>query len=310
MKMKSPSTFKAVMKYRNMYLFLLPAVVLSLVFYYAPMIGITMAFEDFQILKGYFGSQFVGLKHFIQFISQPDFYLALKNTVCINTLVLVIGFPLPIVFALLLNELTNGAFKRISQTITYLPHFISWVVLAGMVYRLLDYNSGSVSAFASGIAGFHIPFLRDQKYFWPILVFASIWKELGWNSIIFLAALSSIDVEQYEAATVDGAGRFKKMWYITLPGIAPVAGLLLILTIGTLFSSSTGGASLDAIYNLQNPNVYTSAMTLDLYVYNEGVKWSHYSYAAAIGVAQSAVALIMVVSANALSRKSQGYGAF
>jgi putative aldouronate transport system permease protein len=307
--MKPATTWKRMTQFRNMYIYLLPAVALSLVFNYGPMVGILMAFQDFDIVKGFFGSPFVGIKHFAEFLANKEFYPALWNTLGINILVLAIGFPLPIVFALLLNELTNGWFKRVAQTITYLPHFISWVVLAGMIYRLLDYDSGSVTAFASKLAGFHIPFLREEKYFWPILIFASIWKELGWNSIIYLAALSGIDVEQYEAATVDGAGRFKKIWYITLPGIFPVAGLLLILTMGTLFSTA-GGAGLDAIFNLQNPNVMAAANTLDLYIFNEGVKWSHYSYAAAIGTAQSAVALAMVVGANYLSRKLSGYGAF
>lgn len=306
---------KKILKHKIMYLFCLPAILLSFIFYYIPMAGTIMAFQDFQILKGLTGSPFAGFKHFAEFLANPEFFQALKNTLCINALVLVIGFPLPAVFALLLNEIRLTAFKRVTQTITYLPHFISWVVVAGMIYRLLDYDSGSITAFLSHLTGFQIPFLREAKYFWPILIFASIWKELGWNSIIYLAALSGIDMEQYEAATVDGAGRFKKIVYITIPGILPVAVLLLILTIGTLIGSGagitgTGGAGLDAIYNLQNANVMSAAKTLELYIFNEGVRWSHYSYAAAIGVAQSVVALFMVLSSNYISRRIKGYGAF
>lgn len=312
--MKNQMLLKQMFKHRNMYFFLLPAIILTFIFSYLPMGGVVMAFQDFQIMKGISGSPFVMFKHFSTFLSTPDFYAALKNTLGINLLVLFIGFPLPILFALLVNELKFSAFKRISQTITYLPHFISWVVLAGMLYRLLDYDSGSITAFIAGITGYQIPFFREAKYFWSILITAAIWKELGWNSIIYLAAISSIDVEQYEAATVDGAGRFKKTLYITLPGLAPVAGILLILSIGTLFTGSgitgTGAAGLDAIFNLKNPNVMSAANTIDMYVYSEGVRWSRYSYAAAIGVAQSVIALLLVVGSNSLSRKLRGYGAF
>jgi putative aldouronate transport system permease protein len=299
----------------TLYLFALPAIVLTFVFSYLPMAGVTMAFQDFNILKGFLGSPFAGLRHFVEFLRNPEFYAALRNTVCINLLVLVVGFPLPIVFALLINEMRDGAYKRVTQTITYLPHFISWVVLAGLIYRLADYDSGSITALFGAVTGTKPPLLREPRYFWTILVFASIWKELGWNSILFLAALAGVEVELYEAASMDGAGRLRRMLHISIPAMLPVIMLLLILNVGTLFVSGagitgTGGAGLDATFNLQNPNVMSAAKTLELYVFMEGVRWSHYSYAAAIGVAQSVVALLMVLGSNTLSRKVRGYGAF
>lgn len=307
--MLSSIKLKKIFKYKVMYLFLLPAIVLTFIFSYIPMFGVMMAFQDFKIKLGYFGSPFVGFKYFGQFLSNKDFYLALKNTLAINVLDIVIGFPLPIIFSLLLNEIKSNSFKRVTQTITYLPHFISWVVISGLFYRLLDYDSGSINFFINALGFDKVAFFRDPKYFWPILISLSIWKDLGWNSIIYLAAISGIDQEQYEAATVDGAGRLQKILHITLPGIAPTAALLLILTMGSLFAS-TSSSSFDAVYNLRNPMVTSAAHVLDIYVYTEGIRFNRLSYAAAIGFAQSVLSFGMVALANSTSRKLKGYGAF
>jgi len=269
-----------------------------------------MSFQDFDIMKGYFNSEFVGFKHFINYLKDPIFWQALRNTLGINSLMIIIGFPLPIIFALLLNEVRVTSFKRVTQTITYLPHFISWVIVAGMVYRLLDMDAGILNYIrAHWFEVERIPFLRISSYFWPILIIVSIWKTLGWNSIIYIAALSGIDVELYEAARIDGAGRFKSLLHITLPGIAPIIGLMFIFSIGTLVNTS-GGASFDAIFNMRNSMVMDVAQVLDLYTYQQGVLLNRLSYAAAIGLTQSLLSLGLVFFANFTSRKISGYGAF
>ncbi len=297
---------KKVIKYRNMYLFLLPALVLVYLFRYRPMIGVVIAFQDFDIIKGYASSPFVGLKHFKAFLQSPDFYRALKNTLGINCLSLVFGFPLPIIFALLVNEIKNAKFKRITQTITYLPHFISWIVISSMVYKMLDQNTGVVNDIIEFFGGERIGFMRESRYFWGIFVSVSIWKELGWNSIIYLAAMAGIDPELYEAAMVDGASRFKRVIYITIPCIAPTIGLMLILAMGHIVS----GGGFSAIYNMQNPMVADVAEILETYSMKEGVFWGKYSYATAIGLTQSVVSFILVFLANSISRRLSGYGAF
>lgn len=296
-------------RYKMHYLFLLPALITVAIFAYRPMVGVLMAFQDYSATEGILGSPFVGLKHFYEFLQTPDFYKAFKNTIGINILMICIGFPIPIIFALMINEIRNKHFKKICQTISYLPHFISWVVIAGMVYRMLDIESGSINLLIKLFGGEPVAFLREAKYFWPILISTSIWKELGWDSIIFLAAISSIDSRLYEAAIVDGAGRLRQIISITLPGISTTIGLLLIFRVGTLVNAS-GGASFDAIFNLQNPLVMDSSMVLDIYVYIEGIQWLRTSYATAIGLTQSIVSFLLVVIANKISKRLTGYGAF
>lgn len=300
---------KKIKKYRMMYLFLVPAVVLTAIFSYSPMIGVIMAFQNYEPIKGFFGSEFIGIKHFIEFLSDPDFYSALKNTLGINLLMIIIGFPLPIIFALLINEIKDGYFKRITQSISYLPHFISWVVIAGMAYRLLEEDFGSVNLLIEALGGEKIAFFREPSYFWGILVTIAIWKELGWNAIIYLAALSGIDIHLYEAARVDGAGRLKQLFHITLPGLMPTISLMFILTVGNL-ATSVGGANFEAIMNLQNAMISRASTTLDYYIYLRGLRMNRMSLAAAVGLSQSLIALALVFITNGLNRKKSGYGAF
>lgn len=300
---------KKIKKYRTMYVFLIPAVALTIVFSYTPMIGVIMAFQNYNPIKGFFGSEFVGIKHFVEFFNDTAFYSALKNTLGINILMIIIGFPLPIVFALMINEIKDGFFKRITQSISYLPHFISWVVIAGMAYRLLEEDFGSINLLIDFLEGEKVAFFREADYFWGILVTLAIWKELGWNAIIYLAALSGIDSQIYEAATVDGAGRFKKLIHITLPGIRPTISLMFILTIGSL-ATSVGGTGLEAIMNLQNAMVSKSSTTIDYYIYFQGLKMNRMSFAAAVGLSQSIIALVLVFATNSFNRMKKGYGAF
>lgn len=296
-------------RYRTLYLFLVPAILVVLVFNYRPMIGIIMAFENYDIVKGMFASPFVGLDNFKTFISDKSFWSALRNTLAINGLYILIGFPLPIALAIMIFSMKNTVFKRVTQTISYLPHFVSWVVIAGIVYKLLDVNSGIINIMIRNLGGTPVPFMREPDMFWWIMTIVSIWKELGWNTIIYLAALSGIEAEQYEAAMVDGASGFQQLIYITLPGLAPIIGLMLIFTMGTLFSSSTA-TSFDAIYNLRNAILASKADTLDYYIYAKGVLGVKYGLSTAAGLILSLISLFLVLGSNALSRRIRGYGAF
>lgn len=305
----NPQLRKRIYRYRTMYLFLLPAVVLVLVFSYTPMLGAIMAFQKYDIVKGWFGSPFVGLDNFRALIDNDDFYRALRNTVAINGLFVLIGFPMPIALAIMIFAMRDTVFKRVTQTISYLPHFVSWVVIAGIVYKMLDINTGIVNLLLEAIGQERVPFLREPDLFWWITIVVAIWKEVGWNTIIYLAALSGIPAEQYEAATVDGANGFQQLIYITLPSIAPTVGLMLIFTAGSMVSSNSP-ISFDAIYNLRNALVSSHSDTLDFYIYAQGVLRVKYGLATAMGLMQGVTSLLLVMGANSLSRRIRNYGAF
>ena len=294
-------------EHRVMYCFLLPAIVVLIIFSYVPMAGLVMSFQNYDLVKGFAGSKWVGLKWFEKFLRDKDFYVALKNTLGINGLHILIGFPLPIALAIGIFAMRPSKFKKVTQTITYLPHFISWVVISGLVYKMLDAETGIVNTLIKHLGGSATPFMREPKYFWGIIIFTAIWKELGWNTIIYLAALSAIPTEQYEVAIVDGANGRQQLWYITLPSIAPTIGLMLIITVGGIIN---GGVGFDAVYNLRNAFLSSTANTLEYFTFSEGILSNKFSYATAIGFAQGVVSLFLVVSANTASRKLQGFGAF
>lgn len=308
-KLRKKELKREIYKHRIFYIFMIPAFVSVLVFAYIPMVGVLMSFQDYDIIKGLFGSEWVGLEHFIEFLTDKDFYLALKNTLVINGLSILFGFPLPIILAIAIFNVKDGIFKRATQTISYLPHFVSWVVVGGLVYKLLDSETGAVNTLIKAFGGSPIAFMREPGWFWTIIIITCIWKELGWNTIIYLAALSGIDAEQYEAALVDGANGWQRLLYITIPGIMPVVGLMLIMTVGNLINAN-GSASFDAIYNLRNAMTAVRSDTLDYYIFSQGIQHNEYSYAAAIGLVQGLVSLFLVTTANKISRKTQGYGAF
>ena len=307
--MEKKALRKRIYQYRVQYLFLVPAFVAVIIFAYIPMAGVVMSFMDYDILKGPFHSPWVGLEHFQEFLTDPEFWQSLKNTVGINGLSILFGFPLPIIVAIAIFSVKDGPFKRVTQTISYLPHFVSWVVVGGLVYKLLDENTGAINTLIKACGGDAIAFMRDPGWFWPVIIITCIWKELGWNTIIYLAALSGIDSEQYEAALVDGAKSWQRLIYITIPSILPIVGLMLIMTVGNLINSN-GSASFDAVYNLRNALTATSSDTLDYYIFSQGIQHHEYSYAAALGLVQGLVSLVLVMSANGISRKTQGYGAF
>lgn len=296
------SKFQIFKKQKMYFLFLLPATVMIIVFNYMPMAGLVMAFQNFRVVDGFFGSEFAGLENFKRFLSDPDFYRALKNTIGISGLTILIGFPAPIFLAILIDDVGKTFFKRIFQTISYLPHFVSWVIVATLVYRMLDFDSGIINYVLNALGAEQVAFMRNADYFWAILIFTVIWKSIGWNSIIYLAAISGIDPQLYDAAMVDGAGKIKRIRHITIPGIAPTVALMFVLSLGTLFT-----VNFDAVFNLMNPMVHAKAEVIDTYLYRTGIQMAKYSYATSIGFMQSTISLIIVVVGFKIAKKINDY---
>ncbi len=295
-------------QHKVLYMFLLPSLVFVVVFNYRPMIGIIMAFQNYDILKGLYGSPFVGLNNFIEFLHKPDFYIALKNTLGINLFALIIAFPLPIVFAIALSELRcKNGIKKIIQSISFLPRFISWVIVAGLFYKFLERDYGLVNLLLEKIGLEKVSFFGEARYFWGIYIFSVVWKDLGWNAILYLSAMTSISPELYEAAEADGASRLRRIWHITLPGILPTIVTLLILFISSFFSSS---GMMEPILVLRNAMVADASDVIDVYSMFAGIQQGHYSYAAAIGVSQSVISLLLLVGVNKTLKKITGYSLF
>lgn len=286
----------------------LPGVIFLIIFAYIPMIGVVTAFIDYDPVKGYFASEFVGLKYFEELFSDWAFPMILKNTLGINLISLAVSFPTTIIFALMLNEIWNPLFKRTVQTVSYLPHFVSWVIFGGIIIQLLSPGTDGVInnlLLQLGIIDAPINFLGEEKLFWPILIFASLIKGLGWSAIVYIAAIAGINPEHYEAATIDGAGRLQRIWYITLPGIAGTIIIMLIFEISGILNSG-----MDALLVLQNDMNYFASETIDMYVYHVGIGNSRYSYATAIGLLKSIVGLILLLTANFASKKLTDRGLF
>lgn len=279
-------------KYKILYLMLFPGMLYYLIFSYLPMYGVTLAFKDFLILEGIMGSPWVGFQHFQDLFSDPYFYTVLKNTIIISLYKLVFGFPIPILFALLLSEIANMKFKKVVQTVSYLPHFISWVILGGIFFTIFSLD-GPVNAIVKLFGGDPVLFLADPTYFRTVLVLTSIFQGFGWGSIIYFAAISNIDPQLYEAAIMDGAGRFKRMFYISIPMLFPVIAIMLILSMSGILD-----AGFDQIFNMYNVQVYSVADIIDTYVYRQGLIEMNYSRATAIGLFKSVIALIMIVAVN------------
>ena len=278
-----------------------PGIIFLLVFSYYPMIGIAMAFQEYKLGKWVIGSPWVGLQQFKNLFRDTAFWNAFRNTVSISGLNLVFGFCAPIIFALALNEIRNIVFKRVVQTASYLPHFISWVVVASiMTFWLGTDFQGVINILLVSLRIIKEPilFLSYREYFYPIAVISSIWKGMGWGSIIYLAAIAGVDQEIYEAATIDGAGRLQKIWNVTLPSIRPTMAILLILSAGSLFRGS-----FDQSYLLKNSfNQYTSDI-LETYVLRYGITMARYSMATAAGLFQSVINVIMVLIVNNVVKK-------
>lgn len=262
------------------------------------MFGIVISFKNYNLYKGIWASEWVGLKYYIQFFNSPDAFKLIRNTFLLGFYKLLFSFPVPIILALLLNEVRNAIFKRFVQTVSYLPHFISTVVVVGMVTLFLSPTHGIVNQVIASFGGEPINFLQNAAWFRTIYITSGIWQEAGWNSIIYLAALTGIDPQLYEAAEIDGAGRWKKMLHVTLPGITPAIVVILLLNIGNIID-----IGFEKVFLLYNPATYSTADILSTYVYRIGIVSGNFSYGTAIDLFTGVVGLIFVVSANYISRK-------
>lgn len=299
-KVRANKTAKKVWQYRVLYLFLLPMIIWFFIFCYVPMVGNILAFKDYSFTGGIFGSPWAGFKHFQQFFSYYDFESVIFNTISIALIKIIIEFPIPILFALLLNEVTQARFKKVVQSVSYLPHFVSWVIVIQMFTMMLSPQGGLINqiGMSLGLIDEPIYFLGKKELFYPMIILTDLFKDMGWSSIIYLASLSSINPEIYEAAAIDGASRFKVARYITLPFIKPTAGLLFIMGFSGILRSG-----FDQIYLLQNPSIISIAETLDTFVFKQGVLSGNVSYGTAIGFFQSFISLILIVAVNKFAQK-------
>ena len=299
---KPNSLWVKICKNKHIYILLLPALITYFLFYYVPMGGLVIAFQKFSITKGIFKSPYVGFENFKNFLSDVYFWRLLKNTLTINLLKLLIGFPIPIIFALLLNEINSNKFKKVVQTVTYMPHFLSVVVVVSIVLTFVSSN-GFINALISMLGGEKISFMSRPEYFRTIYIASDIWQEMGWSSILYISALSGIDQSLYEAAVVDGAGRWKKLLHVTLPGITEIIMITLIMSIGRMLS-----LGYDKIILMYNPAIYETADVISTYVYRRGLINADYSYAAAVGMFNSIFNFMFLMAANKISNKATGSG--
>jgi len=279
-------------------LLFLPCLVYYIIFRYLPMYGIIISFKDYNLFRGVFASKWVGLKYYRMFVNNPDSFEIIRNTFLLGVYKLFWGFPAPIMFALVLNEVRNIKFKRVVQTISYLPHFMSTVVVVGMLLQFLSPRSGFINRIIMSLGGDMINFMSDPGWFRTVYIASGIWRSVGWSAIIYLAALTSIDTSLYEAAIIDGANKFRQIWHVTLPGIAN--------TIITLFILDTGNVldiGFEKVFLMYNPAIYETADVIGTYVYRVGLVQGNFSYATAIGLSKSLVSLVIVAAANYLARK-------
>jgi putative aldouronate transport system permease protein len=308
---KKRSHFKEFVKQLDLQLLVIPSILLIIIFAYIPMYGIIMAFQEFEPgdIPGF--SVWKGLYQFELLFKAPDFLRVLRNTLAISALKIIFTFPAPIILAVMLNEVRGTAFKRSVQTISYLPHFISWVVGARLMFDFFSVDNGAINSIlmALGIVNKAVPFMQTGEWFWPMAVITDLWKEIGWNAIIYIAAITSIDPELYEAAEIDGAGRYAKMWHITVASIMPTIVLLLILTVGNLLN-----ANFDQIMNMTNQmtnaRLRDYADVIDTYVYRLGLSNGRYSYATAAGLVKAIVNFALLLGANWLAGRRGGTALF
>ncbi len=292
---------------RQLLVLILPFMVFVLVFNYLPIWGWLMSFQQFVPAKGIFGSKWIGLANFKEAFSDPYFYQALRNTLLTSVLKIALGFVSAIFLALMLNEVRRVAFKRAVQTISYLPYFVSWVVAANIVYMALSPSDGiiNIALVKLGLVREAVPFMGDPKYFYGVVALSGVWKNVGWNAIIYLAAMTGIDPELYEAASIDGAGRIRRILAVTLPCIMPTIKILLVLNIGNLMN-----AGFEHVYLLSNPSNIDASRTLDVYIYTFALRTGRLSYGTALGMFNSTISITLILISNWISKKVDGYGIF
>lgn len=288
-------------KHRMFYLFLLPAVVMVFLFSYMPFWGILIAFKDFKMARGIMGSEWVGLEHFRKLFADTNFYRVLKNTLIIGITTLLTTFPVTIIFTVLVNEILKTKFKKVVQTVTYLPHFLSWVVVGTFAYQILSPSSGIVNTILVnlGILDKSVYFMAQPNMFVPIYLIVNLWKETGYSIVVYLAVISGIDTEQYEAVSIDGANRFQKILYVTLPAMLPTICVMLILNIGTIIT-----VGFDPIFNLYNDATYQTADVISTFVYRKGMVDAQFDYSTAVGLFQNVISLTLVLLSNWFARKA------
>lgn len=289
---------KKLYKSRQLYVFVIPALVVVAVFSYGPMYGVIIAFKDYIPSLGIFGSPWVGFKHFQRFFDSYYFWDLIKNTLGISIYSLVVGFPLPIILALALNELKDGKFKKFTQTVTYAPNFISVVVVCGMLIAFLTPSTGIINHLLFFLGFERISFMTDPRWFKTIYVLSGVWQGTGWGSVIYLVALSGVDTQLHEAATVDGATRWQRIWYINLPTIIPTMVILLIMNVGSLMS-----LGYEKILLMQNALNMDSSNVIATFVYKQGLLDAQYSYASAVGLFNAAINAFLLITVNKISRK-------
>ena len=299
--LRTGSMKKELKKYFPFYMFLLPAIILVILFCYMPMEGLMIAFKDYKMARGIEGSEWVGLKHFQALFSDPNFYRVLGNTLKISIFTLLTTFPITIIFTILVNEILNTKFKSVVQTITYMPHFLSWVVVGTFVYQILSPTGGVINAILIqlGILDKPLYFMAQKDMFVPIYLIANLWKSTGYSIVIYLATIAGIDTALYDAASIDGANRFRRILHITLPAMFPTMCTMLILNIGSLVS-----VVFCPIFNLYNDATYQTADVISTYVYRKGMIESRYDFSTAIGLFQNVVSLVLVLIANWFARKA------
>lgn len=296
---------KRMRKNWQMYLMMVPLVVFLLVFSYYPMYGIIIAFKNYLPSKGIMGSEWTGFEHFTALFALPEFPQAFRNTLIISLLSLLFCFPAPIILSLLLNEVNTKWFKKFVQTGIYLPNFISWVIIGGLVASLLSYSTGVVNNVLAGLGLSRVEFLADPKYFYGILIISQILRDAGWGTIIYIAAITNIDPGLYEAARIDGCKRFKATVHITIPCIMPIIVIMFVQAVGGVLNSN-----FDAIFNLYNPTVYSVADVIDTLVYRTGIDKGEFERATAIGLFKTVINFILLLGANAIVKKINGYGIY
>lgn len=295
---KSGSIWSELYRDKFLYLLILPGLLYFIIFKYIPMWGIVISFQNYSPFLGFLQSEWVGLQHFERFFNNPSFYLLFRNTMMISLLNLLFFFPLPIMLSLCMNEIGNRYFKRTIQSIVYLPHFLSWVIIAGITFLLLSQSSGIVNMLLQSLGFGTFDFLTNERVFWGLLTVQNIWKDAGWGTIIFLAAMTGIDPQLYESAKMDGASRIRQMWHITLPGIRNVIVVLLILRLGNIMD-----VGFEQVFLMQNGAVANVADVFETYVYRNGIQQGQFSYSTAVGLFKSVIGLALVIGANWLAKR-------
>ncbi|WP_136603908.1 ABC transporter permease [Paenibacillus dokdonensis] len=292
------SKWKRIQKSYELYLFLLPTIAYFLIFHYGPLYGLQIAFKNYIAVKGIWGSPWAGFEHFERFFNSPQFLIVLKNTLLLNLYELAVSFPIPIIMALLLNQINNVRFKKLIQTVTYAPHFISGVIIVGMLFVFLSPRNGLINELIVFFGGNPVYYMARPEWFKTIFVFSGLWQNAGWSMIIYLAALTNVSPDLHEAATVDGANKYQRIWHIDLPSIMPTVMILLILNIGNFMN-----VGFEKVYLMQNALNIDASEVIQTYVYKSGLLSAQYSYSAAVGLFNAGINFILLISVNELAKR-------